>query len=247
MNIRLVGGVIAVALMAGGYFLMDRTYDAALPTDMSPEAVDAQLQAEQTELFRFVKVGFPEQYGALTMALSEALRAGAGQAELAGISQDAMTNLRQMHADKILAAPDGTLREIVTMSRELHVSVRDAEGREACNRFAIGGPPTLGAELGKYLVPLDSQGTAVLQAIVAGRDSGAAPTEPATAEDWTAAQEHAVSIGSNPAHMQALTDLDQENGDLCAGLIGLLDAFADMETVQGRRLRASYVRDLARN
>ena len=247
MNVRFVGGVIAVALIAGGYFLKDRFYDVAPPSDFSPAAVDAELQAENVELLRIVKAGFPEEYAALTEDLSAALQRGAGQSELTTISQQAMVKVRQTHADALLAAPDGQLREIISMSRGVHGAVREDEGREACNRFAIGGPPALGASLVNYVGALDRQGSVVMQAIADGRASGATPVEPVAAEEWDAARERALSDGASPAHVEALKELDQENGDLCAGLISLLGAMLSMDDSLGRRLRASYVRDLARN
>ena len=254
MNIRFAGGVIAVALIAGGYFLKDYFNplvvppSVPLPPAMSPEAVDIQLQAEPVEAFKIVKSSFPEEYTALTTELSVALKAGAGQIELAGISQRAITALRQAHADEILSAPDDRLREIVTMSRDLHGAVLANEGRAVCNRFAIGGPASLdGNTLGKFVEVLDAQGSAVLKAIVEGQTDARPPSERASAADWDAARAEAVTQGISQAQLDALSTLDQADGDLCGGLIGLMGAFLAMDTPQGLRLRANYVRDLARN
>lgn len=247
MNIRFVGGVIAVALIAGGYLLMDRTYDAGKLPDHAPEMVDAQLQNGPAEAYRIMKAGFPDDYAALVAELSDALEAEAGQAELARITQQAVTDLRQTHADALLSAPDARLRAVLTGSRDLHAAVRADEGREVCNRFSIGGPGALGPALERYLEVLEGQGSAVLNAIAEGRSAEATPHTPVVAEDWDAAHERALSNGADPAHLEALRELDQETGDICAGLVSLLDAILGMDDSLGARLRASYVRDLARN
>ena len=248
MNVRFVGGVISVALLAGGLFLADRFYSVpAPPVDMSPAAVDAELQAQGIDLFRIVKAGFPQEYAALTQELSAALQQGAGQSDLALISQQAMIRLRQTHSDALLAGPDEHMRKVITMSRDVHGAVREEEGREACNNFAIGGPPALGTSLVNYIEALDAQGSVVMEAIAKGRASKAEPVLPVAAEEWDAARERALADGASPAHLDALKELDQENGDLCAGLISLMDAMLAMDDSLGQRLRASYVRDLARN
>ncbi|MFK7945669.1 MAG: hypothetical protein AB8B85_22550 [Paracoccaceae bacterium] len=248
MNIRLVGGVIAVALIACGYMLKDQHYNVpSPPPDFSPLGVDTQLQSEPVEVFRIVKTGFPQEYEKLTEELSAALQADSDQVEVARITQNALTELRRTHADAVLAAPQKRLREIIDMSRDLHASVREGAGRVACNRFAVAGPGSLGPALSDYRESLDLQASALLKAIVEGRASGSTPLQPTTAEGWTAARQLALSMGANRAHMDALVSLDQENGDLCAGLVSLLQAFAAMDDSLGQRLRASYVRDLARN
>lgn len=246
MNIRLIGIILALGLMLGGLVLSDRFYDTEKAS--SPRAVDAYLQGQTVTLYRTLKESFPDEYRRLVSKLSGALKAGEPQATIAGIAEAAMLDVRRAHADVLLGADSSDLAAIVGMSRDLHVDVRAREGEETCDRFAISGAVALGGSFEDYLTALDRQGAAMLDLIARTRDAGGgAQVAPATAADWGALRADAATDGAAAADLMALATLDPQRGDICAALGSMLGHLAHDDSDRGRRLRAAYVRDLARN
>ena len=248
MRIRIIGGLLAAAMLLTGLYMANDFYtNPPFEADNSPAGIDRRLQWSGGELFQTLRQGFPQDYAALVNQISQALQSGQSDADTAQITQAKMAEIRKSHAQTLLAAPDAVLRAIVADSRDLHAEIRAEEGRETCNRFAIQGPAALGPALPGFVEPLSRQGNAVLQAIVEARGAALPASEPASAADWDRARAWAKARGTEPAHLEALVALDQTHGDLCLGLVGLLEGLLTLETAQGQRLRASYVRDLAAN
>ena len=249
MNVRFIGGVIAVALIAGGYILADRFYGVpeARP-DNSPEAVDEELQSQGVHLFKVLKKTFPDEYGTLTVRLSQALEQNASQQEIAELTRRSVAEIRQDAARYIASAPAEDLARVVEQSRDLHLKVREDLGQAQCNQFAVAGPGGLGEDISRYVDEIDLQGGLVMQAAAKGRDT---PRDPpagqATNEDWQTARASAAATGTPQGDLDGLRTLDLQNADLCRGLAGLLEAILADQGESGARLRASYVADLARN
>lgn len=247
MSIRFAGGVLAVALILGGYLLADRFYDTGgTYQPNTPEDVDQFLESQPLEIFRALKAGFPDEYALLTRQISEAMINEAEAEAIEFLVQDAIVRIHQQYAETLLSAPDAGLTKLLVLSRDLHADVRQSAGRVVCNQFATGGPAALGPHIKTHLAAIDRQEAAVLTLIAEVRAlPPAPPAQPATAEAWQEIRDIARQRGTDAAALASLDTLDVAEGDICAGLTGLFDAVLEDPAPRGHQLRASLVQTLA--
>lgn len=250
--IALIGGGLALTLAA---VLAIAVFSGANPFGKIARLGDERREATiRRELlgagyatYPAIAEHFPAEFDAMVTELAQAQADGADAATIGQRASGLLADIRRRHAAGLATAPAGPLRAIAELSLPLHTRVREAEGRETCNAFAIGGGAVLTRRSRTYTADIDAIGARLFAAMAAGEAADGTTPDTASDADWAVLSERALAAGLAQEALDDIAAQDPSRGDLCPTVVAMLEAILAMDGPVQERLLRGFAYAMAAN
>ncbi|MBO6717707.1 MAG: hypothetical protein JJ913_07105 [Rhizobiaceae bacterium] len=216
-----------------------RPMDAA-----SLAALEQGLKDAGFDIFEALKEELPDIYDRFMGEIGGVIEGRATQEQASRRGFELMVRVRRDNAERLLAAPDDALLQMLRSQITLLSLVESRETPRKCAEFAIAGAEAIDEPDRLYRIAFDEAATTLVRAIGAS-SRWPRPVSAARDEDWVALRELYLERGGTDEELQSLAELDPGNPRLCETSVEFYEAVMALPGPPGRRIRAEIARDIA--